>query len=143
MPLEQIHLVEKVFTWPTSDSLEDEWKYCNEAVKTSTLYCGFLEGGPLRGRPKRSAPLLDHEDQQVCPATPKREKRERPTVSAWEEKLGVTKKHIEDAPQPRACFQCLKEYFDHNGVKRHFKKSHLTDRKCNYCDVSIQHEVHL
>ncbi|EDN02645.1 predicted protein [Histoplasma mississippiense (nom. inval.)] len=56
MPLAQIHLLEKLLTWPTSDSLDDEWRRRNEAVEAVRQYCGFLEGGPLRGRPKRAIP---------------------------------------------------------------------------------------
>ena len=32
MPPEQILLVEMFFTWPTTDSLEDEWEQYNKAV---------------------------------------------------------------------------------------------------------------
>ncbi|KAI2825390.1 hypothetical protein CBS147321_1038 [Aspergillus niger] len=55
MPSEQILLVETFFTWPITDSLEDEWTRRNKAVAAGIKYCGFQEGGPLRGRPKRSA----------------------------------------------------------------------------------------
>lgn len=54
MPPEQILLVETFFTWPTPDSLEDEWVRRNRAVAAGIQYCGFQEGGPLRGRPKRT-----------------------------------------------------------------------------------------
>ena len=47
MPPEQILLVEMFFTWPTTDSLEDEWEHCNKAVAAGIQYCGFQEGGPL------------------------------------------------------------------------------------------------
>lgn len=43
----------------------------------------------------------------------------------------------------RLCFQCFKEYSDHNGVKRHFKISHLEERKCNFCNLAVLHEMHL
>ena len=66
MPPEQILLVETFFTWPTSDSLEDEWAQHNKAVAAGIQYCGFQEGGPLHRRPKRSA-LLDDEDQVPSP----------------------------------------------------------------------------
>jgi hypothetical protein len=140
MPPEQILLVETFFTWPTSDSLEDEWMRRNKAVAAGVKYCGFLEGGPLRGRPKRPAP--DNEESIADPPAKKQKRPERPTVSVWEEKLGAVKKKA-TADKPSACFQCLKEYSDVYGVKRHFKSSHLQDRKCNFCDLSLQHEMHL
>lgn len=141
MPPEQIALVETFFTWPTSDSLEEEWARRNKAVTAAIQYCGFWEGGPLRGRRKRSMPL-DNEARISSAQPPKRMCAERPTISAWEKEFGMVKKHIE-AEKPRACFQCFKPYSDYNGVKRHFKSSHLKDRKCNFCDVSVQHEMHL
>ena len=53
------------------------------------------------------------------------------------------KEHIKVAQKPSVCFQCFKEYSDHNGVKRHFKTSHLEDRKCNFCKLAVLHEMHL
>lgn len=44
-----------VFTWPILDLLEDEWMRRSKAKAAAILYCGFREGGPLRGRPKRPA----------------------------------------------------------------------------------------
>lgn len=112
----------------------------NKAVAAGVKYCGFLEGGPLRGWPKRPAP--DNEESIADPPAKKQKQPERPTVSVWEEKLSAVKKKA-TADKPSACFQCLKEYSDVYGVKRHFKSSHLQDRKCNFCDLSLQHEMHL
>ncbi|KAK9550408.1 hypothetical protein V6Z79_008273 [Aspergillus fumigatus] len=56
MPPAQIRLVEKLLVVPTSWSLEAEWQRRHEAVEAIKEYCDFLEGGPLRGRPKRSVP---------------------------------------------------------------------------------------
>ncbi|KAB8213417.1 C2H2 finger domain protein [Aspergillus novoparasiticus] len=140
MPPEQILLVETFFTWPTSDALEDEWLRRNKAVAAGTQYCSFREGGPLRGRPKR--PASDDATQVADPLAKKQKMQERPTVSAWEKKLGSVKEKV-TADKPSACFQCLKEYSDVYGVKRHFKTLHLKDRKCNFCDLSLQHEMHL
>lgn len=53
---EQIDLLEKLFTWPTSHLLKAEWQRRNAAVAAISQYCGHLEGGPLRGRRKRPAP---------------------------------------------------------------------------------------
>ncbi|KAE8404947.1 hypothetical protein BDV37DRAFT_100525 [Aspergillus pseudonomiae] len=140
MPPEQIVLVETFFTWPTSDSLEDEWMRRSKATAAATLYCGFREGGPLRGRPKR--PASDDETQVADPPAKKQKTQKRPTVSAWENKLVAIKEKVA-AEKPSACFQCLKEYSDVYGLKRHFKTLHLQDRQCNFCDLSLQHEMHL
>ncbi|KAE8311026.1 hypothetical protein BDV41DRAFT_566150 [Aspergillus transmontanensis] len=113
MPPEQIFLVEMFFTWPTSDSLEDEWMRRNKAMAAAILYCALREGGPLRGRPKRLA--SDDETQVADPPAKKQKTQERSTVSAWEKKL----------------------------TARHFKTLHLKDRKCNFCNLSLQHEMHL
>jgi hypothetical protein len=83
-------LVETFFTWPTSDSLQDEWMRRNEAVMAGIQYCGFPEGGPLRGWPKR--PVSDKEESIAEPSSKKQKRPERPTLSAWEEKLGTVKK---------------------------------------------------
>lgn len=142
MPPEQIFLVEAFFTWPTSDSLEDEWTRRNKAVAAAIQYCGFREGGPLRGRSKRSAPSDDEAPIPEPPAR-KRKPEKRPTISAWESEVSAAKKDVEAAQKPTTCFQCFKQYSDYNGVKRHFKTSHLKDRKCNFCDLSVEHEMHL
>ncbi|KAB8242952.1 hypothetical protein BDV35DRAFT_364611 [Aspergillus flavus] len=85
MPPEQIFLVETFFTWPTSDSLEDEWMRRNKAMAAAILYCALREGGHLRGRPKR---LASDDETQVADAPAKKQKtQERSTVSAWEKKL--------------------------------------------------------
>lgn len=141
MPPEQILLVETFFTWPTTDSLEDEWARRNKAVAAGIQYCGFQEGGPLRGRPKRS--VLSNDDGRVSsPKTRKKNPDERPTAS-WEKEHGSTRQHTLSAEKPLTCFQCLKTYSNYNGVKRHFKTSHLMDHKCNFCDLSVLHEMHL
>jgi hypothetical protein len=55
----------------------------------------------------------------------------------------ATKEHIETAEVPLTCFQCLGEYSNKYGVARHFKTLHLKDRKCNFCDPVVEHEMHL
>jgi hypothetical protein len=47
---QQIFLLEKLTTWPTSLSLEAEWRRRNEAVEAVRMYCDVREGGPRRGR---------------------------------------------------------------------------------------------
>ncbi|KAJ6096881.1 hypothetical protein N7486_007627 [Penicillium sp. IBT 16267x] len=141
MPSEQILLVETFFTWPTTDSLEDEWTRRNKAVAAGIQYCGFQEGGPLRGRRKRSAPS-DNED--VVPSPPARKKKaDSPPTTSWEKGHTASGKLILNAEQTFGCFQCPKAYSDYHGVRRHFRDSHLMDRRCNFCDLSVLHEMHL
>lgn len=45
----QIYLLDKLMTWPTSMSLEDEWKRRSEAINAITAYCRVEEGGPREG----------------------------------------------------------------------------------------------
>ncbi|KAH2486209.1 hypothetical protein ACP6JB_004893 [Aspergillus fumigatus] len=103
MPPEHILLVESFFTWPTSNSLEDEWARRNKAVMAGVQYCGFQEGGPLRGRPKR--PASEDEELIADPAAKKQKGPKRPTVSASEKKLDTIKEKVV-AVKPSACFQC-------------------------------------
>ncbi|KAJ6138770.1 zinc finger protein [Penicillium samsonianum] len=63
--------------------------------------------------------------------------------TSWEKGYTSSGKYIPNAEQIFVCFQCPKTYSDYNGVKRHFRTSHLTDRKCNFCDLSVLHEMHL
>ncbi|KAL4766861.1 hypothetical protein BDW60DRAFT_212539 [Aspergillus nidulans var. acristatus] len=143
MPPQQILVVENFFTWPISDSLEDEWARRNKAVMAGIQYCGFLEGGPLRGRPKRSASSED-EARTTPPPSRKLKSEEQPTAPVREEQSAVSKEQPKKKSKPMVCFQCNKKYSDHNGVKRHFKTSHLQDRKCNSCDdVEFHHQMHL
>lgn len=143
MPSQQILVVENFFTWPTSDSLEDEWARRNKAVVAGIQYCGFPEGGPLRGRPKRSASSKD-EDRITHPPSRKRKSEEQLSAPVREEQPAAPKGQPKKKPKPVVCFQCNKKYSDHNGVKRHFKTSHLQDRKCNSCDdVEFHHQMHL
>ncbi|KAJ6036024.1 hypothetical protein N7540_000303 [Penicillium herquei] len=141
MPSEQISLVETFFTWPTTDSLEDEWTRRNKAVAAAIQYCGFQEGGPLRGRRKRAAPS---DNENVVPPPPARKIKN----AIWPKKScgSGCSSDGEDIPKVRqtlTCFQCPKAYSDYNGVKRHFKDSHLMDRRCNSCNLSVMHEMHL
>jgi hypothetical protein len=56
---QQVFLLEKLMTWPTSRSLE-KWKRRNEAVEAVRMYCDVREGGPRRGRrPNRPSPVKD------------------------------------------------------------------------------------
>jgi len=140
MPSEQILLLETFFTWPTTDSLEDEWRRRNKAVAAGIQYCGFEEGGPLRGRRKRSAPS-DNDDGVPSPSA-RKTKTDILSTTSWENEL-TSGRTIPNVEQTFACFQCPKAYSDYNGVKRHFRASHLMDRTCKFCHLSVLHEMHL
>ena len=146
MPPAHVLLVEALFTWPTSDSLEQEWARRNKAVAAGSQYCGFPEGGPLRGRrKKRSTPSDEDEERIASHPCCKQKSEEMPTISVWEEEPVKLENNVESAARPVVCFQCKKDYSDHYGVKRHFRNLHLQDCKCNACDdeVLFQHEMHL
>jgi hypothetical protein len=49
----QLHLLQCLLSYPISNSLEDEWNRRDAAADAVMQYCDILEGGPLRGRPKR------------------------------------------------------------------------------------------
>ncbi|KAJ5664294.1 Zinc finger C2H2 [Penicillium longicatenatum] len=120
-PAREILLVETFFTWPTTDSLEDEWTRRNKAITTRIQYCGFQEGGPLRGRRKRSTP------SNIVPSPlARRIKTNTLPTTSWDKGYTSGEKNIPNIE-----------------VRRHFRTLHLTDRKCNFCDLSVLHEMHL
>lgn len=61
---DQIHLLKKLLTWPTSHSLEVEWQYQNAAIRAVTKYCSICEGGPLQGQPKQKAATEGFDNEQ-------------------------------------------------------------------------------
>lgn len=103
--------MQKLLTYQTSDSLEDEWKRRDEGVEAVTQYCDVLEGGPLRGRPKRTASKSVSSNGGVRQDAPAKEDKvrrdEEPCVSARDELLRATEEHIKTALKPQACFQCF------------------------------------
>ncbi|OQD84172.1 hypothetical protein PENSOL_c132G06235 [Penicillium solitum] len=152
---EQIDLLEKLFTWPTSQSLEAEWQRRNAAVATISRYCGFLEGGPLRGRRKRAAPSdgFDEEQTSVLPE-PAKKSCSSPEPSQQDILLVNAKNYIKKAKKPRRCFQCYgdtelpihrrtQKYSEYKSTLRHFREKHLHDRRCHMCDEDLLHEMHL
>ncbi|CAG8146657.1 unnamed protein product [Penicillium nalgiovense] len=152
---EQIDLLEKLFTWPTSQSLEAEWQRRNAAVATISRYCGFLEGGPLRGRRKRAAPSdgFDEEQTNVLPE-PAKKSCSSPEPSQQDILLVKAKNYIKKAKKPRRCFQCYgdtelpihrrtQKYSEYKSTLRHFREKHLQDRRCHMCDEDLLHEMHL
>lgn len=62
MPPEQIRLIEAI---PTAWTSEGEWQRRNTAVEAIIAYCNYAEGGPLRGRPKRSISRDREDDKQL------------------------------------------------------------------------------
>jgi Protein of unknown function (DUF3435) len=147
---EQIHLLEKLMTWPTSLSLEAEWRRRSAAIDAVTAYCRVEEGGSRRGRkPKRS-------DQHA--ARPASEHVNKETLSTF--LLDSTLEHLRQATRPVACFLCYgrkklsiarrtKRYNRPQDLTRHFRQDHL-DRlnkgervKCGFCEVELQHKMHL
>lgn len=64
----QLLLMQRLLSYLTSDSVEDEWKRRDDAVEAVVQYCDVLEGGLLRGRPKQSIPksaVVDDPIQQT------------------------------------------------------------------------------
>ncbi|KAF7587244.1 hypothetical protein BBP40_007516 [Aspergillus hancockii] len=156
MSPERIDLIETLFSWPTSSSLEEEWKRRNAATRAISQYCPIPEGGPLRGRPKRSAPSDGFRGKPQ--ASYKRSANEncQPTVrlSAREILFQEAEEHIRAAKKPQRCFQCFgnrslpdnrrtQEWTKYKSTLRHFRKKHLDDRKCNFCEEVLLHEMHL
>jgi hypothetical protein len=143
MPPEQIRLIEALQAVPTEWTLEGEWRRRDAAVEAIIAVCDYAEGGPLRGRPKRSVSYNGDDDQSMPPDS-KIEQEEHPGLSIWEKKRQEDRVHIRSAPKPLICFQCGKEYAQHQGLLRHFRPTHLKDRKCNFCDDDMEflHQMH-
>lgn len=138
---EQVSLLEKLMTWPTSASIEAEWRRRNEAVEAVRAYCDVLEGGPRRGRRPTAVPRLEEdtvmEDLPTESAVP---------LSERDQAFRLAEEHIKEAPRLELvrCFQCfsdpeqadnrrLKRYDYHRNLVRHFRDWHMDDRRCNFC----------
>ncbi|EDN07394.1 predicted protein [Histoplasma mississippiense (nom. inval.)] len=109
MPPAQIHLLENLLTWPTSDSLEDEWQRRNKGVGAVTEYCDFPEGGPLRGRPPKRRLSPEEAPQKVGSPAKKARLEDQPTISRQEEKNQAIEKDTPTVSEPEKCFQCPKK----------------------------------
>ncbi|KAJ5529063.1 Zinc finger C2H2 [Penicillium freii] len=123
---------------PTREILRKEFEILSEQILLIETFftwptTDLLEDESLRGRRKRSTPS-DNKDVVPSPPARKMKADTQPNTSG---------KYIPNAKQTFAYFQCPKTYSDYNGVKRHFRTSYLTDRKCNFCDLSVLHEMHL
>lgn len=152
---EQINLLEKLLTWPTSSSLEAEWQRRNVAVFAISRYCCHLEGGPLRGRRKRPAPSDESDEEQTSmEVRPIKTASVSPEVPQEELLLQKAENYIRKAKKPRRCFQCYadtqlpiyrrtQKYSEYKSTLRHFRKKHLKDRRCHMCSEDLLHEMHL
>lgn len=157
----QLLLLQRLLSYPSSNSVEDEWKRRDDAVDAVVQYCGCLEGGPLRGRPKQitaksipstgSQPNFDSSPDARDSINDNKEV----TLSPRNELFRATRNHLTDTSRkPRACFQCFankklpdktrcKMFYDAGCVTRHFDAHHLHEDplKCNYCEVFLVHKV--
>lgn len=130
MPPEQVRLVETLLAQPTEWTLEAEWQRRNAAVDAIVTYCGYEEGGPLRGRRKQTVAVEEEGEEE----------EEDPAVQAGSEveskgSLGLlTQDKNREPPKPTVCFQCGKKYSQYQGLLRHFRPAHLNDRKCKRCE---------
>jgi Protein of unknown function (DUF3435) len=147
---EQIFLLAKLMTWPTSLSLEAESRRRSEVINAVTAYCRVEEGGSRRGRkPKR---LSRHAGQLVSQ-----------DVNGEAEStflLNSTLEYLREAERPVACFLCYgnlklsiyartKRYNRPQDLIRHFRQDHLNRLNekepvgCSFCGVRLQHKMHL
>lgn len=152
---EQINLLEKLLTWPTSHSLEAEWQRRNTAVFAISQYCCYLEGGPLRGRRKRPAPSDEpDEEQTTLEVRTTKTASVSPEMSQEELLLEKAERYIRKAKKPRRCYQCygdtllpvhrrIQKYSEYKSTLRHFREKHLKDRRCHMCSEDLLHEMHL
>ncbi|KAK6810763.1 hypothetical protein RU639_013526 [Aspergillus parasiticus] len=154
-------LLQRLLSYPTSNSVEDEWKRRDDAVDAVVQYCGVLEGGPLRGRPKqitaKSIPMTASEPDFDGSSDTRDDLGENlgTILSPRDELFCATQNHLGDTSQtPRACFQCFaneklpgktrcKIFYDAGCVTRHFDAHHLREDplKCNYCEVFLVHKM--
>lgn len=151
---QQIFLLRKLTTYPTSLSLEAEWTRQNKAIDAVRIYCDVREGGPRRGRryPGRLPPARKDIAATSVPAPSYATNQSLSAPS--EEALRKAETHIQKAIKPLGCFQCygnigesderrMKHYSRHKHLLRHFRATHLDDRHCNYCNKPVEHEMGL
>ncbi|EEH20209.2 hypothetical protein PABG_02468 [Paracoccidioides brasiliensis Pb03] len=137
MPPQMVHLLAMLHALPTSDSLEDEWRRRNKAVEAVRRYCSFLEGGPLRGRPKRTTRPEDPPREDFPP----QKKAKADDTPSSEKKRRTVEDHVTSTPDRLVCFQCGRKYGQHGGVIRHFRTKHLNDHRCIPCDLALAREM--
>jgi hypothetical protein len=142
---EQIFLLEKLTTWPTTLSLEAEWTRRNEAVEALRMYCDVLEGGPRRGRRYAKRRTLAKDDTTVNGDDALPPTVIQPPHTPREEGMREAGTSTERTSKPLQCFQCdgMKHYSRHKHLLRHFRDTHLNDRHCNHCNEAVEHEMGL
>ncbi|KAH2322236.1 hypothetical protein KXW87_000366, partial [Aspergillus fumigatus] len=114
VPPTQLHLLQCLMSYPISNSLEDEWNRRDAGANAVLQYCDVLEGGPLRGRPRRETTTSAASDEPT--AQPQDDapqvqdgvstcEVEPPTVRGKPSR--ATKEYLEKSELPEACFQCF------------------------------------
>ncbi|KAH3209483.1 hypothetical protein KXV77_007095 [Aspergillus fumigatus] len=161
VPPTQLHLLQCLMSYPISNSLEDEWNRRDAGANAVLQYCDVLEGGPLRGRPRRETTTSAASDEPT--AQPQDDapqvqdgvstcEVEPPTVRGKPSR--ATKEYLEKSELPEACFQCFaneklpdkvrcRMFHDAGCVTRHFDAKHLKEEplKCNWCEVTLLHKM--
>jgi hypothetical protein len=153
---QQIHLLEKLMTWPMSQSLEDEARRRSEAVDAVRAYCNVEEGGSRRGRKPKQ------QDQQVAREAGGEmvEEEDEDVQSQSQGRLSFTLDHLRHARRPLVCFLCFgntkapvhkrtKRYNRPQDLTRHFRDDHLKAlgdgerTECEICQVPLENKMHL
>ncbi|KAJ5346768.1 uncharacterized protein N7506_000021 [Penicillium brevicompactum] len=155
----QLHLVQSLFSYPASNSLEDEWNRRDTGTASVVQYCDVLEGGPLRGRPKKKAPKSASPTGPIAQSKDFQQTRSdidscKVPAPVRGKPLHATREYLETAKQPEACFQCFANeglpdkvrfqmFHDSGCVTRHFDAIHLKEEpfKCNWCEVGLLHRM--
>lgn len=125
MPPEQVRLVEALLAVPSEWTLEAEWQRRSAAVDAIIAYCGYEEGGPLAGRPRRSVSVGEEEEEDKATQGADEVQLEDPRD------LSVSGQKREPA-KPTTYFQCGKTYSQYQGLLWHSRPTHLNDRKCKF-----------
>lgn len=150
---EQVHLLDKLMTWPTSLLIEDEWRQRSEAIDAVKAYCGIEEGDSRRGRRPRQrdrpAKQLDSKDANDGDTA----------LSPADVLFSTTLEHLNHASRPVVCFLCFgnvnlsidqrtRRYNRPQDLTRHFR-GHLNrlgegeSTKCHFCNMPLKHKMHL
>jgi hypothetical protein len=99
---EQVNLLEKLMTWPTSALIEAEWQQRNEAVEAVRVYCNVLKGGPRQGRRPKATVLVEEDTVMEGVLTELAKPLSKQDQSFW-----LAEEHLKQAPEPSCCFQCF------------------------------------
>ena len=153
-------LLQRLLLYPTSNSVEEEWKRCDDAVDAVVQYCDVLECGPLCDWPKQikttSIPSTDPEPDLDGSSKVRDclDKNMETTLCPHDELFCTTQKHLTDVLKPRVCFQCFangklrdqtccRMFYDTGCMTEHFDARHLHEDslKCNYCEVFLLHKM--